>query len=439
MKDLKEVAEMTEGGNFWSNVAGVEKKLRGIFPKTPLKKSKFLSEKFGARIFLKREDLTPVRSYKIRGAFHFFSSFLGRASDVDSIKFIGASAGNHAQGFAFCCARFRVAGKIFMPRTTPEQKVEMTRIFGEKFLEVELVGDTFDAANAAAHEYLEAQNKSGKTKNIFVPPFDHPRIIEGQATVGAEILAQWNAKFGKIDMIVLPVGGGGISAGISEYFRKFSPKTEIIPVEPAGAPSLKMSLQAGKRVELEKIDPFVDGAAVKKIGKYNFEILKKNIRHPVLLAPENRICEMMLDFLRREGVIMEPAGALAPDGLKSLDRDKIAGKNIVCLISGGNFDFERLPEIKERAMKNAGTKKYFLLRLPQRPGALREFLGFLGPDDDIARFEYLKKSAKTFGSVLLGIETSDSKNFERLEKKMNQSDFGFLEVSENEILADFLV
>ena len=200
-----------------------------------------------------------------------------------------------------------------------------------------------------------------------------------------------------------------------------------------------MSLQAGKRVELEKIDPFVDGAAVKKIGKYNFEILKKNIRHPVLLAPENRICETMLDFLRREGVIMEPAGALAPDGLKSLDRDKIAGKNIVCLISGGNFDFERLPEIKERAMKNAGTKKYFLLRLPQRPGALREFLGFLGPDDDIARFEYLKKSAKTFGSVLLGIETSDSKNFERLEKKMNQSDFGFLEVSENEILADFLV
>ncbi len=410
--------------SFCQTVQHNKSQLRALFPETPLQYSDYLSEKYEAKIYLKREDLTPVRSYKIRGAF----SFISQMTDTETKRgVVCASAGNHAQGFAFACAHFKIKGDVFMPTTTPQQKITKTKVFGGEFIKIHLVGDTFDEANKAAITYCEKQ------QSALVPPFDHPRIIEGQATVGAEILDHFTP-----DIIVLPVGGGGVSAGISTFFAQEAPDTTVYCVEPIGADGLAQSLKAGKIVELKKVDTFVDGAAVCKIGTYTFEKLKQNIKKPVILCPENRICQTMLDFLNREGIVMEPAGALSVDGLKDIAND-IKGKTVVCVVSGGNFDFERLPDVKERAMKFSETKKYFILGLPQRPGALREFLDLLGPNDDIARFEYLKKSSKNFGSVLLGIETSDPKNFKTLFAKMQSAGFGFEDVTDNAILADFVL
>ena len=402
-------------------------RLRKLFPETPLQYSEYLSEIYGAHIYIKREDLTPVRSYKIRGAFNLISQ-LTEAEQNKGI--VCASAGNHAQGVAFACAYFQKKGKIFMPVPTPEQKTQKTKLIGKEYVEVVLVGDTFDEA------YKAAQKDCKKTGGTFVPPFDHEKIIEGQASIGIEILETLKDP---IDYVLMPVGGGGLSAGLSQVFRELSPSTELICAEPAGAPSLKTSLESGKIVELPKIDTFVDGAAVKRIGDTNYKILKQYIKNEIILIPENRLCNTMLDFLFHEGIILEPAGGLSIDALKDLPKEEIKGKTIVCILSGGNFDFERLPDVKERAMKYSGLKKYFILRLPQRPGALKEFLGLLGTGDDIARFEYLKKSNKSFGSVLLGIETKDPANFPVLFAKMEKRGFEYQDVTDDEILADFVI
>ncbi len=416
---------------FESQVKSAAENLRTLFPKTPLQHSKYLSDKYGAKIYIKREDLTPVRSYKIRGAFNLISQL----SEAEKSKgIVCASAGNHAQGVAFACKHFQVEGKVFMPVTTPAQKVEKTKIFGEKFIEVILVGDTFDEAYALSQKCCEEQ------ESAFVPPFDHEKIIEGQATIGYEILEQLHAKHVEnIDYLFLPVGGGGVSSGVAKLFAEKSPKTEIICAEPAGAPSLAESIKAGKVVELDKIDTFVDGAAVKQIGFNNFDILKELLKQEVVLIPENRLCQTMLDFLFYEGIIVEPAGGLSIDALKDMDPKEIKGKTIVCVLSGGNFDFERLPDVKERAMKYSGLKKYFILRLPQRPGALKEFLNLMGPEDDISRFEYLKKSARNFGSILIGVETKKSANFPILFGKMEKAGFEYKDVTDDEILADFVI
>ncbi len=418
--------------SFADNVASAATAVREIFPETPLQENDYLSKKFGARIFLKREDLTPVRSYKIRGAFNFFRKALAAGSKAD--LFVCASAGNHAQGFAFVCRHFGRKGVVFMPVTTPQQKIDKTRLFGGEFVEIRLIGDFFDDCYHAALAFTE------ETGALMVPPFDHRDIIEGQATVAYEIAARM-ARGHRPDMIVLPVGGGGLAAGITQYFGQWPGEGEprFVFCEPAGAPSLKESLVAGRRVRLAKMDSFVDGAAVGEIGRENFRLLKKFSSEDVHAIPENRLCATMIEMLNVEGVVLEPAGALSIATLNALPPELLAGRNIVAVVSGGNFDFERLPDVKERALRFQRLKKYFIIRFPQRPGALRDFLQMLGPDDDITRFEYLKKSARNFGSVLIGIETKDHRNFDVLTAKFTAEGVQYQDITDNETLANLII
>ncbi len=398
--------------------------LRSLFDPTPLQRNDHLSDRWGADIWLKREDLSPVRSYKLRGAFTAM-----RKAVPGATHFVCASAGNHAQGMAFACRHFGVRGTIFMPVTTPQQKIAKTRAFGGEHVTIRLTGDYFDQTLASARAFCTAEGAR------FLPPFDDPDVIEGQASVAVEMLDQ----LGRApDLVVLPVGGGGLSAGVSRYLRAVAPGTAFRFVEPLGGASLSSALKAGHPVTLPRVNSFVDGAAVARVGALTFEALSWATPDIVLLAPEDRICGTMLEFLNVEGIVLEPAGALSVDVLPEL-ADQIAGKTVVCVTSGGNFDFERLPEVKERAQRFQGRKKYFILRMPQRPGALREFLFMLGPDDDIARFEYLKKSARNFGSVLIGIETSSAQNFLELFRRMDEAGFAWRDITGDETLAEFLI
>ncbi|MEM7215748.1 MAG: threonine ammonia-lyase IlvA [Pseudomonadota bacterium] len=415
---------------FVEAVGQVHQNLSGVLDATPLQRNQYLSDLHSADVWLKREDLSPVRSYKIRGAYAFLIEALQEKPDQK--LFVCASAGNHAQGFAHACRNFRKKGVIFMPQTTPQQKVLKTSTFGAPHVEIRLVGDGFDAANRAALEFCEENDGQ------MVPPFDHPRIIRGQATIAKEIQEQFPQE-SVIDRIVLPVGGGGLSAGVTRYMREAGQTCEFTFVEPDLAPSLHESLASGERRALEKVDNFVDGAAVAQIGENNFELLKAYDVSDVVLAPTNGVCATMIDILNIEGIVLEPAGALAIDALNRMPTELVRGKTIICITSGGNFDFERLPEVKERALKYSGLKKYFVLQFPQRPGALRDFLALLGPEDDIARFEYLKKSARNFGSVLIGIETGKAENFPVLTSKMDQMGMRWEDITENEILANFLI
>lgn len=401
--------------------------LHEVMPSSPLQRAPDMSAKYGAEIWLKREDLNVVRSYKLRGAYTFFRKAL--AAENPAELFVCASAGNHAQGFAWCCSRLGVEGVIFMPTTTPGQKVSKTRKFGGASVRVELEGDTFDECLAAALAYAEEQ------KAAFVPPFDAPEIITGQATVTAEVVQE----LGRApDVMVLPVGGGGLSAGATSYLKALGAATEIICVEPREAASLKTALEAGGPVALNEISTFVDGAAVARIGAYTFDCLKSLSPESVQLVPENRLCGTILHLLNEDGLVLEPAGALAIDVLPDI-ADKIRGKTVVCVASGGNFDFERLPEVKERALRFQGLKKYYVIRMPQRPGALKDFLFMLGPNDDIFRFEYLKKSARNFGSVLIGIDSPTPESFAELQTKMEQGGIGWRDITDSEDLADLLV
>ena len=414
---------LTDG--FAARVAEASAALR-----TPLQENDHLSKKYGARILLKREDLSPVRSYKLRGAFNFFRHALRKPGSAE--QFVCASAGNHAQGFAFVCRHFGKRGIVFMPVTTPQQKIDKTRIFGGSFVEIRLVGDFFDACYRAALAFAE---ESGA---LMVPPFDHRDIIEGQATVAHEVIEQIGGEPAP-DLVVLPVGGGGLAAGFTRLFRETGQGSRFVFAEPVGAPSLKRSLEAGKRIALPKVDNFVDGASVGEIGREPFKLLKNFPAESVHLIPENRLCATIIEMLNIEGVVLEPAGALAIDALKDLPKKLLKGKTVLLVISGGNFDFERLPDVKERALRYEGLKKYFVFRFPQRPGALRDFLGLLGPDDDIVRFEYLKKSARNFGSVLIGIETKDSKNFGVLAKRFDEAGWSSEDITDNETLSGLIV
>lgn len=416
--------------SFAQRVLRAETAVRDLFTETPLQENDYLSRKFGARVFLKREDLTPVRSYKIRGAFNFFRKEL--AQEKQGSVFVCASAGNHAQGFAFVCRHFGVRGVVFMPVTTPQQKIDKTKLFGAEWIEIRLVGDFFDDCYRAALEFAEAGG------GHMVPPFDHKDIIEGQATVGAEILRQMPEGRAP-DIMFVPVGGGGLSAGVSRYFADMGETTRFVFCEPKGAPSLKQSLLENRRVKLARVDNFVDGAAVAEIGREPLRHLKEFSADAVHLIPENRLCATMIEVLNVEGVVLEPAGALSIDALKDFSRRDLKGKTVVCIVSGGNFDFERLPDVKERALRFEGLKKYFVFRFPQRPGALRSFLDLLGPEDDIARFEYLKKSARNFGSVLIGIETKDPKNFDVLAKRFSEAGWAYQDITDNETLAGFII
>ena len=401
--------------------------LRDLFPETPLQRNALLSDRYGAEIWLKREDLTPVRSYKLRGAFNAMRKVIG--AEGGRRHFVCASAGNHAQGMAFACRHFGVQGTVFMPVTTPDQKVEKTRMFGGGMVEIVLTGDYFDQSLASAKAYC------AEIGGPFLAPFDDPDVIEGQASVAVEMLEQMEAA---PDLVVLPVGGGGLSAGITTYLREVAPGTGFRFVEPRGGASLTAALKAGRPVTLNKVDSFVDGAAVARIGDLTFERLKSFPVGDVHLAPEDRICGTMIEMLNVEGIVLEPAGALAVDALRDL-AEEIRGKTVVCVTSGGNFDFERLPEVRERARRFSGVKKYLLLRLPQRPGALREFLNLLGPHDDVARFEYLTKSARNFGTILLGIETRQPQDFDALFARLDEAGFVYSDITNDEIVGQFLI
>lgn len=404
--------------------------MRVLFGETPLQLNDLLSERYGARVWLKREDLSPVRSYKIRGAFNFIAKAIAR--DGGPERFVCASAGNHAQGFAYVCRHFGKRGVVFMPVTTPQQKIDKTRMFGGEFIEIRLIGDIFDTCYEAARDFSIAENA------FMAPPFDHADIIEGQASVASEIRAQL-PEGESPDLMVLPVGGGGLAAGVVSYFGGLVEDDAFLFAEPAGAPSMKQSLAAGKRLRLSQVDNFVDGAAVAEVGALTFDILKRFSPDAVQLVAENAICATIIEMLNTEGIVLEPAGALALTALDGVDRAKLAGKTVVIVVSGGNFDFERLPDVKERAMRHQGLKKYFILRLAQRPGALRDFLELLGPDDDIARFEYLKKSARNFGSILIGIETKNPDNFARLKTAFDTAGLRFQDITDNEIIGNLII
>ncbi|KRO91030.1 MAG: threonine dehydratase [Rhodobacter sp. BACL10 MAG-121220-bin24] len=401
--------------------------LRKLFDPTPLQRNDYLSVLYEADIWLKREDLSPVRSYKLRGAFNAMRKFLANAPS--QTHFVCASAGNHAQGVAYACRYFGVRGTIFMPVTTPQQKIDKTRNFGAGVVDIVLLGDYFDQTLLAAQGFCQDKDAH------FLSPFDDNDVIEGQATVAVELYEQ----LGKApDLVILPVGGGGLSAGVTSYLREVAPHTAYYFVEPKGGASMTAALAVGHPVALSQVNSFVDGAAVARMGEKTFERLKWVAPEQVLLAPEDRICMTMLMMLNIEGIVLEPAGALSVDVLPQLAQ-QIKGKTVILVTSGGNFDFERLPEVKERAQRFAGLKKYLILRMPQRPGALREFLSMLGPDDDIARFEYLKKSARNFGSVLIGIETKNTNNFTTLFALLEEAGFPYRDITSDETISEFLI
>lgn len=418
----------TDPTDFLAGVAEAEGALRALFEPTPLQRNDYLSAKYGADIWLKREDLTPVRSYKIRGA----SNAMRKALSVNpgQRRFVCASAGNHAQGMAYACAHFGTEGVIFMPVTTPKQKIDKTAHFGGPAVEIRLVGDYFDDTLTAAQKFC------AEAGAMFLPPYDSGDVIEGQATCALEILGQLPEGVSP-DLLVMPVGGGGLAAGMAQVFARRAPGTALRFVEPKGGPSLKRALEAGRLVTLEKVDNFVDGAAVARIGDLNFDVLHRFPAEDAMVVPEDRLCGTMIEMLNIEGVVLEPAGALAIDALRDLG--DIAGKAVVCVVSGGNFDFERLPEVKERWLRWEGKKKYFILRLPQRPGALREFLNLLGPGDDITRFEYLKKSARNFGSVLLGVESASAAEAEAVRARMDAAGFVYLDITDDAVITNLIV
>lgn len=400
--------------------------LNKVATHTLLEKNRNLSEEFESNIFLKREDLQSVRSYKIRGAFNKIAH-LSKSSMQKGV--VCASAGNHAQGVAFSCSRLNIKGKIYMPATTPKQKIRQVEMFGKDNVEIILVGDTYDAAENAAKADCE------KTGMAFIHPFDDPQIIEGQATVALEILQDTREP---IDYLFVPVGGGGLAAGAGAYFKQVSPQTKIIGVEPEGAPSMKKSLEAGKVIELSTIDKFVDGASVQKVGSLTFEVCRKTIDQMVTVS-EGRICTKILELYNHDALVIEPAGALSITALEKF-RDEIKGKNVVCIVSGSNNDITRMEEIKERSLLHEGLKHYFIVRFPQRAGALRTFVDVvLGPNDDVTHFEYSKKTNREKGPAVIGIELQKKEDFEGLIQRMKENGFVYEYLNEKPDLFQFLI
>ncbi len=420
-----------EGTNMSSKVNIEEiiianQKLKDVVTKTPLQQSEVLSEKLGCNLYLKREDLQKVRSFKLRGAYYAIQSL----SSEDMEKgVVCASAGNHAQGVAYSCKELEISGKIFMPTTTPRQKITQVKRFGGKFIEVILTGDTFDDSFQKANDYCNQHEMT------FIHPFDDCRTIVGQGTVGMEVM---NDIEDPLDYVFLSIGGGGLAAGVATYIKSISPETKIIGVEPTGAPAMSRSLQEGQVVCLDTIDKFVDGAAVKKIGELTYDICK-DLLDDVILVPEGKVCSSILDLYNENAIVAEPAGALAVAAL-DLYADKIKGKNVVCILSGGNNDIGRMQEIKEKSMIYEGLKHYFIINFPQRAGALREFLEeVLGPDDDIALFEYTKKNNREDGPALVGIELRCREDYEPLISRLKAKGFPYMEINNDENLFHLLI
>ena len=402
------------------------KRLEGVVMQTPLQKSKRLSALFNANIYIKREDMQDVRSYKIRGAYNKISSLTDREKKLGVVT---ASAGNHAQGVALSCALLKMQGVIFMPVVTPNQKIDRVKHFGDGFVTIKLVGDTYDASSKAAHAYCKKQNA------VYIHPFDDPLTIAGQGTIGKEIYEKLE---GNVDIVIVPIGGGGVASGISSYLKAKNPKIRIVGVEPVGSPSMHEALKADKVVTLDKIDTFVDGTAVSRVGDLTFSICKKNLEK-VVVIPEGKICNTMISLYQNEGIVAEPAGALALSAFDHLLKE-IKGKTVVCVLSGGNNDLSRYPEIVERSLVYQGRKHYFIIEFAQKPGQLRKFVNdALGPTDDIVRFEYMKKTNKERGAALVGIELKDKKDFDPLKERMEQLGINFRVLTSKELLYSYII
>ncbi len=399
--------------------------LKEVCKETVLELNKRLSEMTGAFVFLKREDLQEVRSFKIRGAYNKIVSLTPQERERGIVC---ASAGNHAQGFAFACNHLKISGRVYMPATVSQQKIAQVKMFGEGFVETILTGDTYDACQKVA---LETAKKEGQT---FIHAFDDVQVIEGQATIALEIIAQHTEGF---DYIFVPVGGGGLVSGILTVFKALSPKTKIIGVEPEGAQSMKLALELNKRIPLKEMDRFVDGAAVRQVGALPFEICKEFL-DDLVHVPEGKICQAILDLYNKEGIVAEPAGALAIAALDLVEYD-LKNKNIGVLLCGGNNDILRMPEIKERALVYANLKHYFIIDFPQRAGALKQFVNeVLGPDDDITHFEFSKKSSKSVAPAVVGIELKSKDDLGFLVDRMKNHNFNFDYLNEKENLFQFL-
>lgn len=404
---------------------GAAQRLQGVIYHTPLSYNKNLSRKYNCEVYLKREDLQVVRSYKLRGAYNMMSSL---PKDLLKNGVVCASAGNHAQGFAYSCKLLGVKGVIFMPVITPSQKINQTNMFGDGNIEIVLSGDTFDDCAETARQYTIDNNMT------FIPPFDDHRIIEGQATVAMEILTSQP----EVDYLFVPVGGGGLCAGMGQYFKQFSPATKIIGVEPEGAPSMKAALEAGHPVILDEIERFVDGASVKQVGEITFNYCRE-ILYDMHLEPEGKVCSTILQLYNEEAIVVEPAGALSITALEDY-AEEIKGKKVVCVISGSNNDIDRMQEIKERSLQYEGLKHYFLIRFAQRPGALKEFVNLvLGPHDDITRFEYMQKHNKETGPALVGIELKSKKDYKALVKNLKRFHFQFTELKKDDDLYGYMI
>ncbi|HRO84767.1 MAG TPA: threonine ammonia-lyase [Niabella sp.] len=400
-------------------------KLKGIVLKTPLQLNANLSRKFQCNVYLKREDLQIVRSYKLRGAYNKISSLSKEELEGGVVC---ASAGNHAQGFAYSCKLLNIKGVIFMPTITPMQKINQTRMFGGHHIEIILSGDTYDDCAVSAKKY------ASENKMAFIHAFDDEKIIEGQATVGVEI---WE-DLKEIDYLFIPVGGGGLCAGLGTFIKNVSPHTKIIATEPEGAPSMKKAFEAGQPVTLQSIDSFVDGAAVKRAGDITYPICKKVVDE-IMLVPEGKICSTILRLYNKDAIVVEPAGALSIAALFFMG-DEIKGKNVVCIVSGSNNDIDRMQEIKERSLQHEKLKHYFLINFAQRPGALKEFVNrVLGPDDDITRFEYMQKTNKESGPALVGIELKRRNDYEGLINRMKRLGINYTELNKDDRLFGYLV
>ena len=400
--------------------------LKDVVVHTPLQKNEYLSEKYACNVYLKREDLQHVRSFKLRGAYYKIKTIEDQARDKGVVC---ASAGNHAQGVAYACSHLGIHGHIFMPTTTPKQKIDQVRMFGREFVEIILAGDTFDDSAKSAIEFSNADG------HIFIHPFDDADIIAGQGTVAVEVM---NDIEEPLDYVFASIGGGGLISGISAYVKNLSPQSSIIGVEPAGAASMKEALAKGHPVELPHIDKFVDGAAVQCVGETTFEICKKYV-DDIVTVPEGKDCTTILDLYNKHAIIAEPAGAL-PVAALDYYKEQIKGKSVVCIISGGNNDISRMQEIKEKSLIHEGLLYYFLVSFPQRAGALRQFLTeVLGPEDDITTFEYTKKNNKESGPALVGIELKNPEDYAGLLDRMNNNGFSFKEVNNDSTLFALLV
>jgi threonine dehydratase len=410
-----------------SDILNAHRVLQEVVTQTPLQHNLALSEKFGCNIYLKREDLQVVRSFKIRGAYNLISSL---SIEERSQGVVCASAGNHAQGVAYSCKKLGIPGIIFMPATTPRQKINQVKLFGADKVDIRLIGDTFDDAYAAA---IRVSKEAGLP---FVHPFDDVRIVAGNATVGKEII---ESGVPPIDLLLLTVGGGGLAAGVATYMKAISPATKLVGVEPEGAPSMLRSMEAGEVVALNEIDKFVDGAAVKRVGDLTFALCRE-LLDEVILVPEGRVCTTILELYNEHAIVAEPAGALTVAALSAMDPNALRGKNVVCVISGGNNDFDRMQEIKERSLIYEGLKHYFMINFPQRAGALREFLDdVLGPNEDIVQFEYTKKHNKENGPALVGIELKAREDYDSLVQRMNSKGFQFIELNKDPLLFNLLI